>query len=288
MSQTIGVQDLSVPATNMEEILSVAQKDHLEASPLILSTTYSLNHSATKKITVGLQLRVDGSIQPIVQFQNNSSSGGIVFDSEAWSLLQSHLPAVSKFFTGGQKVTASMGHRVPAPIRVGDNEILFTSAYGSKAVAFDRYRRGEFLEAEDHLEDEGPTRKYGKYAPVILMQKGTFNGLLNILVCVDERFRRLQRNVTHVQKCADVLCAELQLHIPIGQLTDNVDCFEVRELIKNNNKSLKEAVRLRQDASFADHTFPIVFLELSVLCTEYIAHELRKALAARKKLTPAV
>lgn len=106
MSQAISVQDLRDsdlhPAT-MYRVLSNDEKKRLE-TPLILGTTYTLNQSETKKVSIGLQPRADGSIQPIVKLQNNTMAGGIVFESGAWSVLQTHLPDISKYFSGRQKI----------------------------------------------------------------------------------------------------------------------------------------------------------------------------------------
>lgn len=287
MSQAIGVNDLrdsDLQPQTMYRILSDDEKKRLEA-PLILGTTYTLNSSETKKVNIGLQPRADGSIHPVVKLQNNTMAGGIVFESESWHLLQTKLPDISKYFAGGQKIAWGSSWRTPLPVRIGDCEILFTSSYGAKSVVFDRpVEENTTVEDEESQQDpEPPTKKRKNYSPAVVMQKPSFDGLLNVLVCLDERFRRLQRNVTHVEKCVSVLCAELLLHIPAEEEPEKIDEVRVKELMKNNFNSLKEAVQLRLDPAFVELTFDIVFLELSVLCAAYITNQLRKALAAKKK-----
>lgn len=287
MSQTSGVEDLRKPdlqPSAMELGLTEDEKKRLEL-PLILGTTYALNQSETKKVSVGLQLRDDGSIQPVAKLQNNSMAGGIVFESKDWNLLQTHLPAISKYFEGGQKTAWGSDWRSPSPIRVADCEIRFTSSFGTKSIAFDR-RGLETIAEKDDDKDEGlgtPPKKRRKYSPAIVLQKPSFDGLIALMVCTDERFRRLQRHVAQVQLCFDVLVAELLMYIPSKETRENIDSFRVKDLIKNNFKALKESVKRRLDPSFVEFTFGIVFLELTVLGIPLIILEIRRYLMKKEK-----
>lgn len=267
----------------MYRILSTEEKKKLEA-PLLLGTTYSLNYSGTKKISSGLQPRVNGDIVPIIVLQNNNSSGGIVFESTAWSKLQTGLDDIGSYFTGGYK---NYGWKTdlltPKPLKIEDVEVFFTTAFGSKSIVFDRPMEESNTEDVNGGDDENtplePPQKKKKrhYSPAIVMQKTSFDGLCNVTVCVEERFRRLQRHATHVKKCADYLCGEILLHIPATEQPGNMDETRVKELLTQNSESLRDAVRRRIDPSFLEH-FDILFLELKVFCIPFITNELKKLL----------
>lgn len=255
-----------------DPVLSREEVARLEA-PLILGTTYPLNQSETKRISVGLQPLVDGRIRPIIKLQNNNSSGGIIFDSAGFSKLQNHYPAIAKFFTNGANPVWGSSWRTPAPIAIENCEIIFTTSFGARAVVIDRRLSDHIKEIET---GESAPKKNRNYTPAIVMQKITFEGLCNLTPCIEERFRRLQRIEASVFSCMNMLCAELILHIPPSNIDTDVDETRIKELIKNNCKSLKDAIRVRLDAPFADQYFGIVFVESSTLCVPYITNELKK------------
>lgn len=277
MTHLLSVQDLcNTDGSTVYCALTEQEKRRLEA-PLILGTTYSLNQSETKKVSIGLQTRANGSIQPIIKIQNNTVPGGIVFEASEWNQLQTHLAEISKYFAGDQqKIVWGSAWRTPSPIEIGECVVMFTSSYGSKSIVFDK--RGH--DTVDTIEP--PEQKKRKiYSPAVVMLKPSFDGLINIMVCLDECFRRLQRNITHVQKCAEILCGELLLYIPETEIPDKVNDLRVKELIKNNFKTLRDAVKLRMDPTFVEHTFGLVFLELTVTCISFITHEIKKSIAVK-------
>lgn len=263
----------SKPST-WDTALSHEEVTRLEAS-LILGTTYPLNQSETKRISVGLQPQVNGDIRPIIKLQNNNSSGGIVFDSAGFSKLQNHYPAIAKFFTGGTNPVWGSSWRTPAPITIENCEIIFTTSFGAKAVVIDRRLSDHIKEIEN---GESTSKKSRNYTPAIVMQKITFEGLCNLTPCIEERFRRLQRIAPSVFGCMNMLCAELILHIPPSNIDTDIDETRIKELIKNNCKTLKDAIRFRLDVPFADQYFGIVFVESTTLCVPYITNELKKTI----------
>lgn len=259
-------------------MLTDEEKRRLE-TPLILGTTYTLNQSETKKVSIGLQPRANGIIQPIIKLQNNTMTGGLVFEATEWNLLQTQLSEVSKYFKeGGQKIVWGSTWRTPSPIEIGEFQLMFTSSYGAKSIVFDRRTTAPI---EPCIVEASEPKKRKNYSPAVVMQKTSFDGLMNIVVCLDERFKRLQRNITHVQKCVEILCSELLLYIPETETPDKINDLRVKELITNNFKVLRDAVKLRLDPSFVELTFGIVFLELTVLCVSFITNELKKSLSVK-------
>lgn len=285
----MSTSDLSVKT--MYRILSPAEKKKLE-SPLLLGATYNLNNSETKKISVGLQPRVNGEIVPIVKLQNNNSSGGIVFESSAWSNLQDCYGDISAHFKKSKKYGWKGVDLAPAtPLRIEDFEVFFTTAFGSKAIVFDRVHEESTTEEsdDDNLESQldppppPPKKKKCNYSPAVVMQKISFDGLCNVTVCVEERFRRLQRFAPSVKTCIDTLCAELILHIPANESSENVNEDRIKELFTHNAKSLHDAVQHRMDPSFYGHLFDVLFVELKVFCIPFITNEVKKILEMNKK-----
>lgn len=260
----------------MYPILTQDEKKKLEAQ-LILSTTYPLNQSETKRITVGLQTLMNGSIRPIIKLQNNNSPGGVIFESLGFSSLQNNLPKIADYFVGGQNPVWGSSWRTPSPIRIDECEIIFTTAFGAKSIVFD------VPTTEQDENSEPPRKKARTYSPSVVMQKTTFEGLCNILPVVEERFRRLQRVAPHVNMCIHLLCAELILHIPQKDTHEKIDELRIKDLIKNNYQSLKEAVKMRLDATFVENYFGVVFMEATIWCVPFVTNELKKAVVDQRE-----
>lgn len=281
--QTMLSQEVfNLKSSTVHPPLSFNEKKRVEAQ-LILGSTYALNHSETKRISVGLQPLETGQITPVLKLQNNNSSGGIVFNSSGFSILHDCLSEITQYFEGTQKTIRGSSWRTPSAIRIDDCEIIFTTSFGAKSIVFDRISE-EVTEIRD-VTSEPPQKKARQYSPAVVMQKTTFEGLCNVITCVDEHFKRLQRCVSDVEMCVRLVCAELLLHVPSNEKHENINEVCVKELIKNNHKSLKEAVKVRMDSSFAENYFEIVFLEVTVLCVPFITNEIKKSVIELEELT---
>lgn len=269
----------------MTPSLSAEEIKRLE-TPLILSTTYALNRSATKKICVGLQPRSNGCIEPIIKLMTNQSGsgGGIVLDSPAWTMLQTHIPTIDEYFKTGlvNAWQANWLTQIPKPIQIGNQKIIFTASFGEKAVVFDRDTSMELQQqpsVDDGFEDDQPRRKKLRcYTPSVIMQKPTFQGLCDIVVCVDERFRRLERFKDNVQKCVDIMCHELRQFLPSDESPESIHEIRVKDLIDAHRGPLKESVERRLDPAFVEHFFNIVFAELTTLCIPYVTQALKNTI----------
>ncbi|XP_072763508.1 uncharacterized protein [Anoplolepis gracilipes] len=233
---------------------------------MLLSTTYGLNSSYTKKIHVGL-MASDGEeldFLPIVKLSSHSAEG-ICFDMESWQKFQENMEQMS-LYLNGDKIKQST-------IIIDKIIINFTTAYGARAVLV-VYRENvqEDLPSEN-IEDtnaNGPTAKKRKTYSVAVMQKATFLGLENIVGCVNARLNQLNLISNSVNECARYLINEIEINLPINS---NINSSIIKLLINSNSKEIERNVRIQlKDLLFLNIYFEITFLEISSLYLNQIVH----------------
>ncbi|XP_072763723.1 uncharacterized protein [Anoplolepis gracilipes] len=239
----------------------------IELQRMLLSTTYGLNSSYTKKIHVGL-MASDGEeldFLPIVKLSSHSAEG-ICSDMESWQKFQENMEQMS-LYLNGDKIKQSM-------IIINKIIINFTTAYGARAVLV-AYRENvqEDLPSEN-IEDtnaNGPTPKKRKtYSVAIVMQRATFLGLENIVGCVNARLNQLNLISNSVNECARYLMNEIEINLPINS---NINSSIIKLLINSNSKEIERNVRIQlKDLSFLDIYFEITFLEIISLYLNQIVH----------------
>lgn len=93
---------------------------------LLLSITYGLNSSHTKKIHVGLQVTNEDCFVPIVKLTGNNADR-ICFDTDTWQQFQISMEHMMLCLSENQKTK-------PSPIIINNISIDFTTAYGIRAV----------------------------------------------------------------------------------------------------------------------------------------------------------
>ena len=73
------------------------------------------------------------------------------------------------------------------------------------------------------------------------MQKNTFYGLRNVAVCVDERFRRIERISALLNKCKEFIREELEnIVLKESNLNKTNLIFKVGNILKENVAEIKE------------------------------------------------
>lgn len=253
---------------------------------LLLSTTYGLNTSFTKKIAVGLGLRSDDQFEPVIKLLNNTTEG-VYLCLSAWTELANALETISDYFEFDVYADAQW---YLDEIDLGDCCVKFTTAHGARAIRFDVCRGSGNAAAEQGVgkedqcdqEDEQPLIKRPKlYQPSIVMQKTTFDGLKSVFVCVDAQVRRLQRVASSVNQCKKQY---------VEYVVSRVKRLAVREpslqvitqIIKNEHDTVNEIVNPLHDSVFVGHYLSIVLLELSRLFSHHIAVEVKQQLEAKR------
>ncbi|KAL6258350.1 hypothetical protein P5V15_010298 [Pogonomyrmex californicus] len=170
-----GQQEAANPA-KLENIRKIFENSvqNVEQN-LLLSTTYPLNTSHTKKLHVGLQLsRKERIFEPVVKLSGNSVEG-ISFDPDTWQQFQDSIRYMSSYFNGSSKSKVN-------PITFANIFINFTSAYGAKAVLV-TYKENENFpkesstgntQADSKTEEQPSSKKRKTYSVAVVMQPATF------------------------------------------------------------------------------------------------------------------
>ena len=221
---------------------------------MLLSTTYGLNSSYTKKIHVGLRnLEKEGfDFLPYVKLSAGGAEG-IYFDMTTWEHFQQNLGIMSEYLDGGSIK--------PNPIIIGKIIINFTTSYGARAVLAAYRETEEEGAAEENTasanENEPTTKKRKTYSVALVMQKTTFQGMLNVLDCVNANLNQLNIIASSANECAKYLVNEIQINLPIKGYIENVI---VKLTLKANCQDIQRNVRNQlKDLTFLDAHFEIFF-----------------------------
>lgn len=236
---------------------------------MLLSTTYGLNFSYTKKIHVGLQTSIndDFDFQPFIKFSSKGADG-ICFNMVEWQKFQENMKLMSDYLNGNNITLNSI---------VIDKIIInFTTAYGARALLL-TYRENaqevQPLENTTTKEEISATKKQRTYSLAIVMQRASFLGLENILDCVNANLNRLNIITTSVNECAKYLINEIHIRLPISGYIEN-DIIKLT--YKSNCQEIQTNVRTQlKNLTFLDDQFEIVFLELIALYFDRIVHIIR-------------
>lgn len=223
------VCDITEPGNGDNKIGNGERNRHL-----LLSTTYGLNSSFTKKIQVGLQSTKEDCFVPIVKLTSNNADG-ICLDFDTWQQFQSCMDHMRQYLNEDQKRTGGL-----SPIIINNITINFTSAYGARAILVAYKETNEHLTTNGEKEEEQPPLKKRKtYNTTIVMQKVTFLGLENIIKYVDTHLSQLINIVDTVNTCANYIINEIELKLP----SSYIDCEIIKLTIKGNYEEIEQSVR---------------------------------------------
>lgn len=247
---------------------------------LLLSTTYGLNNSLTKKVVVGLGLHLNDKFEPVIRLISNSC-GGICLKPSTWSKLADIFDLIDDYYA----FDINDGSQWPLDnIDVDEHcRVFFTTAHNQRAIRFDVLNGPtDTARQESHADDgnqeqeeedaQPPAAKKAKlFQPLIVMQKTTFEGLKTVYVCVDERLRRLERLNPDVNRCKDLYLN----HVAAAVKRSPVKDYSLHRLAQAASKvygAARETIaQAYPDPVFAKHYLDIVLLELTRLFPAYIA-----------------
>ncbi|XP_048511824.1 uncharacterized protein LOC125501061 [Athalia rosae] len=253
---------------------------------LLLSSTYGLNASWSKKLTVGLRLRMNGTFEPVVRLINNYSSG-VSLGLEGWASLIANLPKLEKYFlkkdAPGDNLFALVNDTIALD---GGCSLRSTTAHGAKMIAFystETSGNGDdaTIENSPQEDDEEDTATQGAkkrkvYTPVIVMQKVTFDGLKHIACCANERLLQLDALLGDVNRSkesvvryfASIITAR-KIKAPTLQQIHGAVCDDI--------ETARKVVCLQFDIGFRDYFFDIVYCEMMRLFLSYIVADIRRS-----------
>lgn len=230
-------------------------------SRFLLSTVYGLNNSYTKKIIVGLQYNTDEeSFTPAIQLANSQCSAGVNLSQTTWTELQNKFDEINNYFESN---TIS-----PPRMKIGDINCVFTTLYGIKSIIFDKPNEQKTTEQ---------TNKKKNYTPALVMQYRTFRGLQKAAVCVEERFRRLQRIELVVNQCKNLIVEELKPLVPSATFNETNSNEILHNILQQNAAHLKTNVQSRFNDDFQffnQQYFDITYAELSTIFSNILHDEI--------------
>jgi hypothetical protein len=248
-------------AENIHKTINIAERD--EQQCLLLSSTYPLNSSQTKKIHVGLQSSKEGGFVPIVKLSGNSAEG-INFDRDAWRQFQRSMELMSEYLNGCNKTKQQ-------PVLFANIIVSFTTAYGARAILITYKENKESSYAAE--EAQPATKKRKTYAVAVVMQLATFRGMQSITNCVDARISQLDSIADNVAECEEYLIREIELHLP----KNYIDADMIKLTFRGNQQDIERVVRTQiNNLTFLDTYFTIVFLEITALKFKEIVNIIMK------------
>ncbi|KAL6254309.1 hypothetical protein P5V15_014358 [Pogonomyrmex californicus] len=235
---------------------------------MMLSITYGLNISHTKRIHVGLQTTNEGIFVPMVKLTGNYAER-IYFDADSWQQFLNNMGLIDEYLNANNKSR-------PDPIIVKNVAINFISSYGSRSILL-AYKENEEATMENieiqhrgtTTDSQPPTKRRKTYTVAIVMQKSTFHDLKNIVKCVDAHLKHLQNVTDNVNKCAQYLIKEIELNLPKSYIDSDI----VKLSLKGNYHEIARNVHTQiNDLTFLDMYFDIIFVELTSLRFNEILH----------------
>ncbi|RLU19401.1 hypothetical protein DMN91_007958 [Ooceraea biroi] len=185
---------------------------------MLLTTSYGLNNSHTKRIHVGLQTTSDGVFVPVVKLNGNYAEG-IHFDAESWLRFQKSMKLMKEYL-------GSHNRSRPDPISIDNISTSFTTSYGARSILVAYKENEAHTTGNTHAEEETAltpaSKKRKPYGICIVMQQTTFIGLENIVKCIDAQLKRLQSLAKSVNECARYLIKEIELNLPSGYIDRDI------------------------------------------------------------------
>lgn len=244
-----------IPDKGYKECSIIAKNEQFH---MLLTTTYGLNNSHTKRIHVGLQTTSEGVFVPMVKLTGNHAEG-IYFNAGIWQQFQENMSLIEEYLGGENKLKLN-------PVNINNISINFTSAYGAKSILVAYKENEENTSTETNKEEEAtnfpPAKKRKTYGVAIVMQKTTFLGLKNVTKCINAHLTHLQTLANNVNDCARYLINEIELNLPKSYIDRDI----VKLTLKGNFNDIERNVRMQiPDLIFLDMYFNIIFLELTSL-----------------------
>lgn len=174
---------------------------------LLLSTTYSLNASGTKIVTIGFGLDAGQNFDVAIKFSGRYTSG-IFFTVAEWQTLCSHRTTITSWFneqqTGENNIT-------PVIQWTGRQKINFTTAYNEKAIVL----------TLKEPEDIAQLKKAKKaFSSDVVMQKKTYEGLLALIPCINNKIYLLREELELVNRLKDILVERLSVELSVNGYLD--------------------------------------------------------------------
>lgn len=136
---------------------------YLPNNHLIFSSSFNLNSSYTKQVSIGAEFSSKGELISVVNFVSSHPKCNISLDIKDWNIFKKYISIIGEYFK--RKET-------PHKIRGGNFNLRFGILYGEAAVS---------------LEDRKNKNSYSSF----IIKEGSFKILERLIFCVEHRLRKL-------------------------------------------------------------------------------------------------
>lgn len=277
----------------------MAPKTLVELPNLLLSTTYALNKSNTKRATVGLEYH-GGLHRTVIKLCGTGSpSKYITLTADDWEMIVDQMVTMDEYLRHSYVSTYS-DFGVPQKIFLPKHDISFTTAYGARAIAIDERPVVEkskvtYVENDNAVSDVAeippsqPSNQTGESAmkkkrrfenpPGIILQYGTFEGLRDMRECITERLKRLENDSAFVNRVYDMVLKFLKEKI-ISDTEVNAkellkECHVFKKYYCNIRMEIDERILNESQSFFAnENCLEILLNEFYAFCLPAIATDL--------------
>lgn len=230
---------------------------------LLCSRVYPLNTSCTKKIIIGLAPQKNNDFTCIVKIINQTFFG-INFTTAAWQAFKLHFAKINSYFNDEvQSGTAEFDK-----ISFNGITLNFTTSYGTKAILLDKIEEKMTASYMSMITDEcveyQVSKKKKAYSPAIVLQKTTFDGIVNIAECIDYAIQANEKIAATVAQCYTNIIDNICKKFTDNKLLPQTKPY-VKQYLHSQKVVIKNTISNNLDKNFNENYFDVIFSELLAL-----------------------
>lgn len=233
---------------------------------MLLPSSYNLNKSATKRVSIGVARTSCGVLTAEIYLEDVSKTG-VKMDSETWTELYETFPTIKTFLESDDGETTAANFIIIRNIRIA----LKLTCFG-RVVVFENIRDDENNGSGHQLANRtsgSPDDK--KFKPSVTMKKVTFDNLEKVFECVAIRIRYATKLIGTISLCIDSICKEIlkRCQNPLH------DAQMIRQIMCIYQLPIKQEVwnSLAEQECTADE-FNIIFHEIIALRFDIVLREI--------------
>lgn len=254
-----------------------------ELPNLVLSTTYALNKSNSKKVCIGLEYS-DGYYHQVIKLiSNGPAHKNVTLDENSWDILKDQFDAIAAYLNNSYSFYHEFGH--PVKVFLTNHDLNFSSSFGTKSIVIDeRPKNPQPSEKEEgEMTSQPVCKKMKTYnnPPGIVMQQPTFEGLRTYRSLIDQRIDFLKTLVGKVNRTYDYVLEYLKdaLEAEEPQKLKNIltDFKTFKQFYTIHNSAIEGAVldKMVDDSNdnFKEQHLKIVLSEIFASDLPFIAKD---------------
>lgn len=248
---------------------------------LLLSASYGLNNSDTKKIATGIALMDSGSFETVVKIVG-SGSNEIILSATAWNIFARDFDNTARYFSYDHwDDEQHWGY----PMELEGCSVTYGRAHDAKAIIFElpeNRRQDQPSQDPDHDEvragTQEPSAKRRKvFSPKVIMQEVTFQGLVRVSPIVDAQLERLKQSANALNKSKGLIVKNIASGIRfLGR--EDLSVEAIADIVLERFDSVTENIRKHSKPTFGKTFYQIALLELKILFVNELAAEIKKIL----------